>query len=99
MAPPVKPGVARHFHFDPYVRVKKDDMSASIDEDARIDKTLKWIDSQPSGLRTKLIWELIVAAVNGELGIAPSVSMEDGDAELNESALRSLLANMELNEE
>jgi len=99
MAPPVKPGKVRHLHIDPYVRVKPENKSASVDGDARLDRALAWYDAQPSGTRTRLCWELIIAAVNGELGIAPAVSMGDEDAEQNDSALKTLLANMELNEE
>lgn len=99
MAPPIKPGKVRHLHIDPYVRVMPDNNSASVDGDARLDRALAWYDAQPSGTRTRLCWELIVAAVNGELGIAPAVSMDDGDAEENKSALSALLENMVLNEE
>ena len=99
MAPPVKPGKVRHLHIDPYVRVNEDDNSASVDGDARLNRALAWYDAQPSGERTRLCWELIIAAVNGELGIAPAVSMEDGDAEENKSALNELLKNMVLDEE
>ena len=99
MAPPIKPGKVRHLHIDPYVRVKPDNKSASVDGDARLDRALAWYDAQPSGTRTRLCWELIIAAVNGELGIAPAVSMDDEDTEQNKSALSALLENMVLNEE
>jgi len=99
MAPPIKPGKVRHLHIDPYVRVKPDNNSASVDGNARLDRALAWYDAQPSGERTRLCWELIIAAVNGELGIAPAVSMEDGDAEESKSALNELLKNMVLDEE
>lgn len=91
MAPPVKPGKVRHLHIDPYVRVKPENNSASMGGDARLDRALAWYDAQPSGTRTRLCWELIIAAVNGELGIAPAVSMEDGESEENKSALNELL--------
>ncbi len=99
MAPPIKPGVVRHLHIDPYVRVKPENKSASVDGNARLDRALAWYDALPSGERTRLCWELIIAAANGELGIAPAVSMADEDTEQNKSALSALLENMVLNEE
>lgn len=99
MARPKKPGVARHLHIDPYVRVAVDDSRKTIDGNARVDKALAWYDAQPEGERTKLCWNLIVAAVNGELGVAPSVSLVDEDAAQAQRALDDLLANMVLDED
>lgn len=99
MARPKKPGVARHLHIDPYVWVKRENNSASVDGNARLDKALAWYDAQPSGDRTRLCWDLIIAAVNGELGIAPAVMMNDGEAAENKSALDELLKNMVMDEE
>ena len=99
MARPRKAGVARHLHIDPYVWVKTDNHAVSVDGNARLDKALAWYDAQPSGERTQLCWDLIIAAVNGELGVAPAVVMGDDDAAENKSALAELLKNMELDEE
>jgi len=99
MARPKKPGFPRHLHIDPYVWVKDENKSVSVNEDARLDKALAWYEAQPSGERTKLCWDLIVAAVNGELGVAPTVIMSDDDAAENESALNELLKNMTMDDE
>jgi len=42
---------------------------------------------------------LITAAVNGELGVAQTVSMADEDAEQSQNALDKLLANMLMDED
>jgi hypothetical protein len=89
MAAPKK-GPRRHLHIDPYVY---------LDKGARVDKALAWYDNQPAGQRTRMCWELIVAAVNGELGVAQSVDMADADAGHAQAALESLLANMVMDED
>ena len=89
MARPKK-GPRRHLHIDPYVY---------LDKGARVDKALAWYDSQPAGTRTRMCWELIIAAVNGELGVAQVVDMRDEDAEKSQLALESLLANMVMDED
>lgn len=99
MARPKKPGVPRHLHIDPYVWVKAENTSVSVDGNIRLDRALAWYESQPNGERTRLCWELIIAAVNGELGIAPAVTMGDEDAAQNKSALDELLRNMVMEEE
>ena len=90
MAAPKK-GPRRHIHIDPYVY---------LDKGQRSDKALAWYDSQPAGQRTRMCWELIVAAVNGELGVAvAAVNLADEDAERSQAALESLLANMVMDED
>ncbi len=94
MAPPKKPGLVRHLHIDPYVRVKPENISASFENDKRLDRFLTWWDGLPSRQRTRMALELLVAACNGELGVAPNVEM-DGDASAEDkSALDELLQNM-----
>jgi hypothetical protein len=99
MAPPKKPGVARHVMISPYVRVKPNDPSATVEGDARVDKALRWYDSIPKGDRQRMCWELIVAAVNGELGVAHTVHLADDDTAQAERALEDLLLNMVLEED
>lgn len=99
MARPKKKGFPLHLHIDPYVWVKEENHAVSVDGNARLDRALAWYNSQPSGDRTRLCWELIIAAVNGELGVAPAVVMGDGDADENKLALNELLKNMALEEE
>lgn len=89
MARPKK-GPRRHLHIDPYVYPN---------ESGRVDRALAWYESQAAGQRTKLCWELIVAAVNGELGVASTVMLGDEDAERSQAALESLLANMVMDED
>jgi hypothetical protein len=88
MARPKK-GPRRHLHIDPYVYPNGSD---------RVDKALAWYDSQPAGQRTRMCWELIIAAVNGELGVAPIMVLDNEDAERSQAALESLLANMVMDE-
>jgi len=89
MAAPKK-GPRRHIHIDPYVY---------LDKGPRVDKALAWYDNQLPGQRTKMCWDLIVAAVNGELGVAPSVMLGDDNMEKSQADLESLLANMVMDEE
>jgi hypothetical protein len=84
-----KKGFRRHLHFDPYVYPGKD---------ARVDKVLAWYDAQPVRHRTRLFWELVTAAVNGELGVAQSVVINDDGAEQAQKALEGLLKNMVMDE-
>jgi hypothetical protein len=42
---------------------------------------------------------LIIAAVNGELGVAQTVDLGGADAERSQAALESLLANMVMDED
>lgn len=101
MAAPKKPGVVRHLHIDPYVRVRPEDRSISYGGDKRLDKTLAWFDSLPPRQATKLAWELIIAACNGELGVARlnMSAMADEDDQRAEAALEALLNNMAMDEE
>jgi hypothetical protein len=85
-----KKGPRRHIHIDPYVY---------LDKGARVDKALAWYDSQTAGQRTRMCWELIIAAVNGELGVAQSVMIGDQDSEKSQAALESLLVNMVMDED
>jgi hypothetical protein len=103
MARPKLPGVTRHIFINPYVRVKTakdgDGWSKSFDGDARIDKALAWLDSHPKGTVTEMCWQLIVAAVNGELGVAVTTTLANEDDERAQKALDELLANMVLDDE
>lgn len=85
-----KKGIRQHVHIDPYVYPGKSE---------RVDKALAWFNAQPSGQRTRLCWELIVAAVNGELGVAAAISLRDEDDDAAQTALAALLANMIMDEE
>ena len=75
---------------DPYVYPKTN---------ARIDKFLEWYDSVPARQRTKICFDLLVAAANGELGAAPVVLLNDEQEDVAQAAFSSLLANMTLDED
>jgi len=47
----------------------------------RDDKTFEWLDSIPKGERFAVAWELLTAALNGELGSAVQQAVEENDAE------------------
>ena len=89
MARPRK-GFRRRIRIDTYVYPGSD---------ARVDKALAWFDAIPGGVRTKMCWDLIIAAVNGELGVASSTTLADEDADRSKKALDDLLKNMVLEEE
>ena len=99
MARKKKPGVRRHLHVSPYVFVKEENKSATFDGNARVDKALAWYDAQPAGKRQSIVWELLIAAVNGELGVAQTVSLVDEDSERTRKALDDMLKNMVLDED
>jgi hypothetical protein len=64
-----------------------------------MDKFLEWYDSVPARQRTKICFDLLVAAANGELGAAPVVLLNDEQEDVAQAALSSLLANMTLDED
>lgn len=102
MPAPKKPGVARHIHISPYVRVKAEDGDGwwqTHAGDARTDKALAWLKSQPSGKVQTSVWNLFVAAVNGELGVISTVNLQDEDQVRAQNALNDLLNNMVLEDD
>jgi hypothetical protein len=104
MAPPKKPGVARHIQITPYVRVKSGDKDSegwwqTHAGDARTDRALAWLKSQPSGTVQSAVWNLFVAAVNGELGVINTVDLDDEDKARQYKALNDLLKNMVIEED
>ena len=68
---------------------------------AREQKTWEWIDAIPNGKRFDMVWDLITAAVNGELGVARQdmSMMADEDDQRAEAALEALLNNMAMDED
>lgn len=67
----------------------------------REQKTWEWIDAIPSGKRFDMVWDLITAAVNGELGVARqniSIVTDEEDAKAD-AALDALLKNMSMDDE
>ena len=49
--------------------------------DERQDKTFAWLDGIPAGKRFNFVWDLITAALNGELGPLMQQAVEQGDLE------------------
>jgi hypothetical protein len=90
MARKKKNGERRHLHIDPYIW---------RGESARLDRLVEWYDALPARQRTRMVIDLLTAAIHGELGVAPLAVMGDDDAEKNQSALADLLKNMALDEE
>ena len=48
---------------------------------ARDDKTFEWLDSIPNKKRFTFVWDLVTAALNGELGPVMQQAVEDSDME------------------
>ena len=46
---------------------------------SRYDKTFAWIDAIPNGKRFEFVWDLVTAALNGELGPVMQQAVEDSD--------------------
>jgi hypothetical protein len=90
MARKKKIGTPRHLHIDPYVWAG---------EDARRDKLVAWYDQLPAQKRTRMVVDLLVAAIHGELGVAVVADMGDENSAQNKSALDDLLKNMVMDEE
>lgn len=68
---------------------------------SREQKTWEWIDAIPDGKRFDMVWDLITAAVNGELGVVRQTAPDITDEEdvKAEAALEALLNNMAIDEE
>lgn len=47
----------------------------------RGDKTFAWLDSIPNKKRFSFVWDLVTAALNGELGPMMQQAVEDSDME------------------
>lgn len=87
----------KDLHPSERVRIDGNRKRGGISE--REQKTWAWLDGLPPGERFDRVWELITAAVNGELGVALHVEGRDEDAEQSQAALEQLLANMVMDEE
>ena len=85
----------------PSVRVRIDGNRKRKGISPREEKTWEWIDAIPDGKRFDMVWDLITAAVNGELGVVRQdiSTMTDEDDHKAEAALEALLNNMAIDEE
>ena len=79
-------GFRRHIHIDPYVYPGTS---------PRIDKFLEWYDSVPARQRTRMCFDLLVAATNGELGVAQAVSLQDEQEDVAQAAFVRVLTNLD----
>jgi hypothetical protein len=59
---------------------------------ARDDKTFAWYDALTAGTRFGVAWELITAVLNGELGPAMQVAVEEGDVEKARQAAQQIVS-------
>ena len=60
----------------------------------RYDKTFAYLDNLPDGLRFEMVWELLTAAINGELGPAMQEAVEQSDVDKAKEAARKIRLNM-----
>lgn len=58
----------------------------------RYDKTFEWLDAIPGRKRFNMVWELITAALNGELGIQMQTAIETGDLDLAKQAASQIVS-------
>jgi hypothetical protein len=60
----------------------------------RYDKTFSYIDGLPPKRRFEMVWELLTAAINGELGPAMQEAVEQSDVDKAKEAARKIRQNM-----
>lgn len=67
----------------------------------RDDKTFAWLDgiAERGGDRFGSVWELLTAALNGELGPAIQEAVEEGDAEKAREAAKQIFSAFVVDEE
>jgi len=65
----------------------------------RDDKTFEWLDGIPKGSRFAVAWELITAALNGELGPAVQQAVEESDSDKAREAAAQIWASFVVDED
>jgi hypothetical protein len=60
----------------------------------RYDKTFAYLDGLPSHRRFEMVWELLTAAINGELGPAMQEAVEQSDIDKAKEAAKKIRMNM-----
>jgi hypothetical protein len=66
----------------------------------RDDRVFEWLDAIPAGAdRFGVAWELIAAALNGELGPTIKQAVETSDTEKARAAARAMFASMIVDDE
>jgi len=59
--------------------------------DQRDDKTFAWLDAIPDGKRFDFVWDLLTAALNGELGSVMQQAVEESDLEKAREAANQIM--------
>ena len=57
----------------------------------RQDKTFAWLDAIPEGKRFDFVWDLLTAALNGELGSVMQQAVEESDVEKAREAASQII--------
>jgi len=60
----------------------------------RYDKTFAYLDKLPPNRRFEMVWELLTAAVCGELGHAMQEAVEQSDIDKAKEAAKKIYQNM-----
>jgi len=66
---------------------------------SRDDKTFAWLDSIPPGKRFEFAWELMTAALNGELGPVMQQAVEESDLDKARTAAKQIFSAFVSNDE
>jgi hypothetical protein len=66
---------------------------------ARDDKTFEWLDQIPAGQRFTFVWELLTAALNGELGPMMQAAVEETDIEQAQKAALQAAASFVIDDD
>jgi hypothetical protein len=81
----------------PSIRVRLEGNIRAPVTDPRVQKTIDWIKMQRKSRQAfPMAFDLLVAAVNGELSSVPLAALEAGDQKAADAALDDLLAAFSL---
>jgi len=82
-------------HAIPSKRIRLDGYVRQPITDPRVQLAVDWLDEQNANRKAfPMAWDLLVAALNGELGEGVQVAVKAGDTEKAHDALRDLLGVM-----
>lgn len=65
----------------------------------RDDKTFDWLDSIPNKKRFSFVWDMVTAALNGELGPVMQQAVEDSDLEKAREAAAQIVGAFVIDDE
>ena len=84
--------MGRKKHETPSIRIRLDGYVRQPIQDPRVQVTVDWLNEQRSQRKAfPMAFELLTAALNGELGEGVQVAIQQGDTEKAHDALRDLL--------